>query len=80
MLQSSHTLVVIVGLLGVWLLLGGGRPDDPLHSRVYGPFMVVAIIAAYGYRGASARTNVRIFAIAAFVIVALGLRAFQTAM
>lgn len=77
-LQMSHTLVVLVGILGVVLLLQGGSPDDPLHARVYGPFMLVAIIAAYGYRTEDAARNVRVFAVSALVILALGLRAFVT--
>lgn len=77
-LQLSHTLVLATGLLGVALLVEGHQVADPLHVRVYGPFMLVAIIAAYGYRTKSARQNVRVFAIASFVIAALGLRAFWT--
>lgn len=78
LLQLSHTLVVATGLLGLALLADGRRPDDPLHARVYGPFMLVAILAAYGYRTASPVRNVRVFAAASLVLVALGLRAFVT--
>lgn len=77
-LQLSHTLVLATGLLGIALMLEGHRSADPLHVRVYGPFMVVAIIAAYGYRTGDARANLRIFAIASLVIAALGVRAFTT--
>lgn len=77
-LQLSHTLVLATGLLGVALLVEGHRAADALHARVYGPFMVVAIVAAYGYRTRSARQNVRVFAIASLVVAALGLRAFWT--
>jgi hypothetical protein len=77
-LQLSHTLVVAVGLLGVFLLSEHHRPDDPLHTRVYGIFMVVAIIAAYGYRTQDAARNVRVFAVTSLVIFALGLRAMAT--
>ena len=77
-LQLSHTLVVAVGLIGIALYAEGHRPDDPLHIRVYGPFMLVAIVAAYGYRTKDACLNVRVFAIASLVIVALGLRALTT--
>ena len=77
-LQLSHTLVLATGLLGLALLAEGHRSSDPLHARVYGPFMLVAIIAAYAYRTRNATANVRVFAIAALVVFALGLRAFFT--
>jgi len=77
-LQLSHTLVLATGMIGLFLLAEGRRADDPLHARVYGPFMVVAIIAAYGYRTSSSVTNVRIFGVASLVILALGARAFAT--
>jgi hypothetical protein len=78
LLQLSHTLVLAVGVLGLALLLEGHRIGDPLHVRVYGPFMLVAIVAAYGYRTGDARRNIIVFACASLVIAALGLRAFTT--
>lgn len=78
LLQLSHTLVAVTGVLGLALLGYGGHLDDPLHGRVYGPFMVVAIVAAYGYRTSDAPKNVRVFAVASLVVLALGLRAFAT--
>lgn len=78
LLQMSHTLVALTGILGAALLLDGNRPSDPLHARVYGPFMVVAIIAAYGYRTGDAVRNVRVFAVSALIVLALGLRAVAT--
>lgn len=78
LLQLSHTMVVVVGLLGIALLVDGARADDPLHARVYGPFMLVAIIAAYGYRTSDASRNVRVFGVASLVVLALGLRALAT--
>ena len=77
-LQLSHTMVLATGLLGLALLADGHRSSDPLHARVYGPFMLVAIVAAYAYRTRNATMNVRVFAIAALVVLALGLRAFVT--
>lgn len=77
-LQLSHTMVLATGLLGIALLAEGHRSSDPLHARVYGPFMLVAIVAAYAYRTRNAIANVRVFAIAALVVLALGLRAFVT--
>jgi hypothetical protein len=78
-LQLSHTMVLAVGVLGLFLLGDSRRPDDPLHVRVYGIFMVVAIIAAYGYRTPDARQNVRVFSIVSLVIFTLALRAVATA-
>lgn len=78
LLQLSHTLVTVTGLLGVALLVSGRSVDDPLHARVYGPFMLVAIVAAYGYRTSNAPRNVQVFAAASLVIFALGLRAVFT--
>jgi hypothetical protein len=40
--------------------------------------MVVAIIAAYSYRTDDAARNVRVFAVSALIILALGLRAVAT--
>ncbi len=77
-LQLSHTLVLATCLLGVALLVEGHSVADPLHARVYGPFMVVAIVAAYGYRTRDATRNVQVFAAASLVVVALGIRAFWT--
>lgn len=78
LLQASHTMVAVTGLLGIALLVEGARSGDPLHARVYGPFMVVAIVAAYGYRTDDAARNVRVFAVASLIVLALGLRAFVT--
>jgi hypothetical protein len=77
-LQLSHTFVFATGRLGIGLLMADHRSDDPLHVRVYGPFMVLAIIAAYGYRTSNAAANIRIFAVAALIIAALGVRAVVT--
>lgn len=74
-----QTLVLAAGLLGLLLLAGdGGSPEDPLHARVYGPFMLVAVIAAWSFRTADPRWNVRVFAVVALFVAALGVRAFVT--
>jgi hypothetical protein len=78
LLQLVHTLVVAEGLFGVMLLAQDHRAVDPLHERVYGPFMVVVIIASYAYRTKDGVTNVRVFSIGALMIFALGLRALWT--
>lgn len=78
LLQLTHTFVFAIVILGGALLVKGYSVADPLHARVYGPFMLVAIIAAYGYRTKVAATNIRIFAISALVVFLLGLRAIVT--
>jgi hypothetical protein len=78
MLQLTHTLVLATGLIGLVLLVEGHTLSDPLHARVYGPFMVVAIIASYSYRTKDPRRNVIVFAVGALIILALGLRALAT--
>jgi hypothetical protein len=79
LLALSQTLVAATGLLGLLLLVDGGGPDDPLHTRVYGPFMAVAIVAAWGFAGDDPRRNARIFGFAALAVTALGARAIVTA-
>ena len=79
LLALSQSAVFACGLLGLVLLArAGSGPDDPLHSRVYGPFMVLAIIAAYGFRTGDARWNTRVFAITSLFVAGLGVRAFYT--
>lgn len=77
-LALSQVAVVATGLLGLAVMGGGTRPHDPLHARVYGPFMLVAIVAAWGFRTGEARWNTRVFAIAAGFVAALGVRALMT--
>lgn len=77
-LALSQVMVVGQGLVGLMMLAGGDRPEDPLHTRVYGPFMVIAIVVAYGFRTTDAAHNTRVFAIAALIVALLGLRAFYT--
>lgn len=79
LLALSQTMVFAAGLLGLAVLvLDENSPEDPLHARVYGPFMVVALMAAYGFRTADPHWNTRVFAMASLVIAALGVRAFAT--
>ncbi len=77
---AAWTLVAAVGLAGLALILGGdGAPSDRLHSRVYGPFMVVALLSAYGFReDGRPGFNIRVTAIASLIVVLLGLRAAFT--
>lgn len=73
--QSS---ILVQGAVGLALLAAGGRPLDPLHARVYGPFMVVAYVVAYGFRTGDVARDTRTFAICGLVVAALGVRAMQT--
>lgn len=75
----TWTLVAATGLLGLVIYMSGHhRPSDPLHARVYGPFMAFTIIAALGFRTPDQRWNTRVFAIASLFILALGVRAVFT--
>lgn len=74
-----QTLVLLCGAMGLTLLAGpGGGPDDSLHTSIYGPFMVAALIGAWTYRTADRRWNVRVFAVACIFVAGLGVRAFFT--
>ncbi len=73
-----QTLVIGTAIFGGLLWLNGARPGDPLHVRVYGPFMVAAIIGAWGYRTDDANWNARVVAFSAFFVFLLGLRALFT--
>lgn len=77
---TLQTAVFATGGLGLWLYLapGANHPADPLHARVYGPFMVVVIVAAWGFRTDEGRWNVRVMAIAGLFIALLGVRAITT--
>lgn len=77
-LVASHYLIVVVGVLGLLSAAGGSGADDRLHARVYGPFMLVAVAAGYGFRTTDQRWNVRVFTIIAWIVAALGARAIQT--
>ena len=75
----SQTLVVACGALGLMLLMSAhSRPADPLHTRVYGPFMVFTLLAAWGFRTSDRRWNIRVMAIASLFVALLGVRALTT--
>jgi hypothetical protein len=77
-LLFSQLAVFFTGMLGLMMLAGHRHPHDPLHVRVYGPFMAVAVVAAWGFRTPDASWNTRVFAVAAFFVTLLGVRAFMT--
>lgn len=73
-----QTLVVATGMLGLVPLLRGHAHPDPLHVRVYGPFMLVAIVSAWSFRTSDSRWNMRVMAVAAMFAGLLGVRALVT--
>ena len=78
LLGVTAGLGVVQALLGGILWLSGARPLDPLHY-VYGLLVLAALPVAYTYvDNKSARRDMVIFTIAAFVVVAAAVRAFMT--
>ena len=74
-----QTAVAACGLAGLALWAQHHHPHiDPLHLRVYGPFMVVAILGAYSFRTGDGRWNMRVMAVAALFVALLGVRALWT--
>ena len=78
MLGVTAGLGIIQALLGGILWLSGARPADPLHY-VYGLLVLAAIPVAFTYiNNKSARRDMIVLIIAAFVVVAAAVRAFMT--
>lgn len=78
MLGVTAGLGIIQALLGGILWLSGSRPVDPLHY-VYGLIVLAAIPVAFTYiNNKSARRDMIVLTIAAFVVVAAAVRAFMT--
>jgi hypothetical protein len=77
MLALSHTLALLQGAFGLYLLAGGYRAPVQLHY-VYGLLPSAAVLFGYSARTADARRNLLQFSIIAFVIAGLGTRAFMT--
>jgi hypothetical protein len=77
LLALSHTLVLLQGAFGLYLLAGGYRAPVELHY-VYGLLPTAAVLFGYSARTADGRRNLLQFSIIAFVIAALGTRAFMT--
>ena len=79
----AQILLVVQLLIGVVLLVMGGRPGEPgwfdtLFHPLYGfVFPVVVLLFAHAQARAGARSAHAIFALAAFVIFALNVRAFM---
>jgi hypothetical protein len=77
LLALSHTLVLLQGAFGLYLLAGGYRAPVQLHY-VYGLLPTAAVLFGYSARTPDGRRNLLQFSIIAFVIAALGTRAFMT--
>jgi hypothetical protein len=77
LLALSHTLALLQGAFGLYLLAGGYRAPVELHY-VYGLLPSAAVLFGYSARTADARRNLLQFSIIAFVIAGLGTRAFMT--
>jgi hypothetical protein len=77
LLALSHTLALLQGAFGLYLLAGGYRSSEQLHY-VYGLLPSGAVLFGYSARTADGRRNLLQFSIIAFVIAGLGTRAFMT--
>jgi hypothetical protein len=77
LLALSHTLALLQGAFGLYLLAGGYRAPVQLHY-VYGLLPSAAVLFGYSARTADARRNLLQFSVIAFVIAGLGTRAFMT--
>jgi len=76
-LALSHTIALLQGAFGLYLLTGGYRAGEQLHY-VYGLLPAGAVAFGYSARTADGRRNLLQFSIIAFVIAALAVRAFTT--
>jgi len=77
LLALSHTLALVQGAFGLYLLAGGYRAPEELHY-VYGLLPSAAVLFGYSARTADSRRNLLQFSIIAVVIAALTVRAFMT--
>ena len=77
LLALSHTLALLQGAFGLYLLAGGYRAPVQLHY-VYGLLPTAAVLFGYSARTADGRRNLLQFSIIALVIAALGTRALMT--
>lgn len=76
---TAFTTMAAAGIAGLMLLGDGRRPSDPLHSSVYGPFMVLGLVVAWGFRADSTPLQFqRVLAVTSLIITGLGIRALTT--
>jgi hypothetical protein len=77
LLALSHTIVLLEGAFGLYLLAGGFRAHAPLHY-IYGVIPVGAVLFGYSARTEDARRNLLQFSVIALGISILSLRAYMT--
>ena len=77
LLALSHTIVLLEGALGLYLLTGGYRSGQSLHY-VYGAIPAGAVLFGYSARTPDARRNLLQFSVIALAISILSARAFMT--
>jgi hypothetical protein len=77
LLALSHTVVLLEGVFGLYLLAGGFRAAQQLHY-VYGVIPAGAVLFGYSARTPDARRNLLQFSVIALAISILSARAFMT--
>lgn len=77
LLALSHTLVLVEGAFGLYLLAGGFRAQQQLHY-IYGVIPAGAVLFGYSARTPDARRNLLQFSVIAIAISILSARAFMT--
>jgi hypothetical protein len=77
LIALSHTIVLLEGAFGLYLLAGGYRAQQQLHY-VYGVIPAGAVLFGYSARTPDARRNLLQFSVIALAISILALRAFMT--
>jgi hypothetical protein len=77
LLALSHTVVLLEGAFGLYLLAGGFRAQQQLHY-IYGVIPAGAVLFGYSARTPDARRNLLQFSVIALAICILSARAFTT--
>ena len=78
-LVIGEVLIVVEGLLGAGLFLAGSRPARPAIHILYGIFLAVALPGAFSFtRGRTARFEALVFALVAFFLAGVTIRARLT--
>jgi hypothetical protein len=77
LIALSHTLVLLEGAVGLYLLAGGYRAQQQLHY-IYGVIPAGAVLFGYSARTPDARRNLLQFSVIALAISILSARAFMT--
>lgn len=77
LIALSHTIVLLEGAFGLYLLAGGYRAQQQLHY-VYGVIPAIAVLFGYSARTSDAQRNLLQFSVIALAISLLAVRAFMT--